>query len=65
MGIIGRGAATEGDRGDMSPTLKSRGTSYVLDPPHFYHNIYFDWLVPPTYQNRSSAPLLIGHIQYN
>ena len=19
-------------------------------PPHFYHNIYFDWLVPPTYQ---------------
>ena len=51
--LIGtRGAATRGwTGGDMPPppTLKSRGTSYVLVPtPTFYHNIYFDWLVPPT-----------------
>ena len=38
----------------MSPTLKSRVTSYVLSP-HFYHTIYFDLLVPYI-QNRSSAP---------
>ena len=36
--------------GNMSPPiLKSRGTSYVLVPPHFYHNIDVDWLPPPTY----------------
>ena len=29
-------------------TLKSRGTSYVLPPPHFYHNIYFDLVVHPS-----------------
>ena len=32
----------------MSPHLKYRGTSYVLVPPHFYHKIYFDLLIPPT-----------------
>ena len=32
------------------PILKSRGTSYVLVPPHFYHNIYLYWLVPPIYK---------------
>ena len=64
---LDRGAET-GGRGNMSPpTLKSRGTyyilfyllciSYELYYPHFYHNIYFDWLVPPPYiQNRFSAP---------
>ena len=38
-----------GNGGYVPPTLKSRGTSYVLPPP-LYHNIYFDWLVPPTYK---------------
>ena len=44
------GALQQGGWGDMSPTLKSRGTSYVLVSPHFYHNIYFDWLVPPAFK---------------
>ena len=56
-----RGAATWRDGGDMSPTLKSRGTSYVLVPYHLYQNIYFDWLVPPTYKI-VPAPLLHKHI---
>ena len=40
------------------PTLKSRWTFNVL-VPHFYHNIYFDWLVPPPLHthHRSSAPM--------
>ena len=44
-----RGAATGGTGGYVPPpTLKARVTSYKLVlPPHFLHNIYYDWLVPP------------------
>ena len=45
--VGGRGAATRVDGGICPPTLKSRGTFYVIaPPPYFYHNIYVDWLVP-------------------
>ena len=56
MLLLTRGAAT-GVTGEICPppTLKSRWTSYVLVPPHFYHNIYIDWLVPPYIHNRSST----------
>ena len=41
------------------PTLKYRWTFNVL-VPHFYHNIYFDWLVPPPYIHTIvPAPLCI------
>ena len=44
-----------------SLTLKYSGTSYVLVPhPHFYYQIYFDWLVHPTYKI-VPAPLLVKH----
>ena len=49
--------------GTLSLTLKSRGTSYVLVPPQFYHTIYFYWLVPPTYK-MVPAPLIRGHNPY-
>ena len=53
----------QGGRGNMSPPpLKYRGTSYVLVPPKFYHNIYFDWLVPPIYKI-VPAPLLISNVK--
>ena len=48
MYIPAKGATRGG--GLCPPILKSRGTSYVLAPPHFCHNIYFDWLVPPKYK---------------
>ena len=35
--------------------------SYVLPPPHFYHNIYFYRFVPPTYKI-VSAPLINAHV---
>ena len=43
--LTSRGPAT-GGVGDMFPSLKCKVTSYVLvPPPHFYYQIYFDWLV--------------------
>ena len=60
---MSRGAATWGTEGYVlpPPTLKSRMTYYVLvlPSPHYYHNSYFDWLVPPTY-NIVPAPLLVS-----
>ena len=60
------GRCNRGGRGDMSPppaTLKYRGTSYVLvPPPHFYHNIYFDWLV--SLHTIVAAPLAVGKYYY-
>ena len=44
------------------PTLKSRGTSYVLVSPNFYHIIYFDWLVPLHTHHRYSAPSIGAYI---
>ena len=38
------GAVTGG--GGMSTRLKP----IYCPPPHFYHNIDFDWLLPPTYK---------------
>ena len=36
---------------ETCPTLKYRGNSCVLPPPpHFYHQLYFDWFVPPTFK---------------
>ena len=37
-------ALQQGDGGICPPHFK-----ISLPPPHFYYNIYFDWLVPPTY----------------
>ena len=47
---ITRGAARGGGRRGIyphicPPTLKYRGPSMYLSPPHFYHNIYCDWFV--------------------
>ena len=57
LGALQQGG-TEGYGGDMSPTLKSMGDLLCIVPPrHFYHNIYFDWLVPPTYKI-VAAPLM-------
>ena len=57
-----RCAATGGNGGICPPpTLRSRGTSYVLVPLHFYHNIYFDWLVPPTYTPSFQRPYIRYH----
>ena len=41
------GALQQDDEGYVPPppTLKSRGTSYVLVPPNFYYKIYFDMFV--------------------
>ena len=50
------------DRGERPPpTLKYKGTSYVL-VPHFYHNIYFDWLVPPIYKIYPARLILTSNI---
>ena len=53
---IPRGTATGVTGWICTPTLKSRGTSYVLVPPTFT-TIYFDWLVPLHTHHRSSAPM--------
>ena len=57
-----RGAATRGGGGICPPPiLKSRVISYILVPPYFYHQIYFDWLVSPTYKI-VPAPLVHTHV---
>ena len=45
-----RGAATEGVVGYVPPPHFKIYRDLLWSPPHFYHNIYFDWLVPPTYK---------------
>ena len=52
-------------QGDMSPSLKYRGTSYVLVPPNFNYNIYIDWLVPPTYTLSFQNPYRCIHTPHN
>ena len=58
LGVLQQGG--DGGLGDMSPpTLKSM-EPHVLVPPNFYHTIYFDWLVTPTYKI-VPTPLLQAH----
>ena len=40
----------------------------IITPPHFYHKIYFDWLVPPTLCSTYKivpAPLVIAMYIFN
>ena len=61
--MITRGAATRGwEICTPPPTLKARGPPMYCSP-HFYHNIYFDWLVPPTYKI-IPAPLMITYSRH-
>ena len=59
------GALQQGgdEGGNVHPTLKYRGPPmYWSPPPHFYHNIYFDWLVPPTYTPSFQRPYMCGDL---
>ena len=49
----------------MSPPLSNLGgpPMYCPPPPHFYHKMCFDWLVPPTYKI-VPAPLVIYNTLY-
>ena len=37
---------------------ETQGDLLCVGPPYFYHNIYFDWLVPSTFKS-FAAPLRI------
>ena len=58
---MGRGAATGGGGagGYVPPTL-NLGAPPIYWSPHFYHNIYFDRLVPPPTYKIVPAPLHMG-----